>query len=104
MQIGNFTFEFRRTTQGLELHVNNSRKHGIMDLVTDNDLAKIGHWFTPSAPPTDNGIDRTVVEQIISAGIRSLAKAMHPDTETGSTEEMAKLNNTADQIRERLRR
>jgi len=35
---------------------------------------------TQDGPPSDNGMDHNAAELIITAGIRNLAKGMHPDT------------------------
>jgi len=84
---------FRLTVQG--------RPYGV---TTDVTLAELHRLAAYLAPPSDNGgLDMEMVGRIISVGIRSLAKGTHPDTETGSTEEMARINATADQMRERIR-
>ena len=105
MQTSDWIFEVFRSGPGLRLKVTETKaRRAIEGGVTESDLARIGHWFSPPAPKTDNGVDHKVVEQIITAGIRALAKNLHPDIEGGSTEEMARLNNVADQIRGKLRR
>ena len=66
MQVGNWTFELLRSNQGLMLKVTLHKAGAIMELVTENDLAQIGQWFSP-APKKDNGMDHNAAELIIAA-------------------------------------
>ena len=103
MQVGELTFDVFRSGQGLMLKVTQTKAgRAVQGLVTPEDLARLGHRFSPK-PGTDNGMDFKLAEEIITRGYRSLSLLLHPDT-GGSTEEMMKLNNVADQIREKLRR
>jgi Putative quorum-sensing-regulated virulence factor len=45
-------------------------------------------------------IDVALVDQIVRAGVRSLALRIHPDREGGDNDAMMKVNATADLIRE----
>ena len=47
-------------------------------------------------------IDLKVVDEIISAGVRSLARTHHPDS-GGDHEKMVQINNAADWLREKAR-
>jgi hypothetical protein len=51
-----------------------------------------------SAPRLVLGLDRTMVEDVIAAGLRSLAPRCHPDT-GGSHDRMVSLNVAADWLR-----
>ncbi len=104
MQVGNWTFEIFRSNQGLELHVTSHKAAHIYGLVTENDLARIGHWFSPATTPKTDGIDRAAAEQIISAGVRELAKKHHPDKGGGSSEIMTAVNGAADWLRDQILR
>ena len=103
MQIGNFTFEVFRSNQGLRLRVALPlTRSGLEGAISENDLARLGGFFTPAPSPV-NGMDTKLAEEIITRGYRSLARVLHPDA-GGSNDAMGILNNTADLIRERLRR
>jgi len=103
MQIGDLAFDVFRGPQGLMLKCTQIRARSAVEgVVKPEDLARLGVWFSPSVPLTDNGLDIEMVDRIVNAGLRALAKNLHPDA-GGSNEAMGILNNTADQIRERLR-
>jgi hypothetical protein len=51
-------------------------------------------------PSVERGVDRTTVEEIVGAGLRSLAKKYHPDLEGGSEEDMKRINLAASCLRE----
>src|SRR5215813_1731467 len=44
-------------------------------------------------------IDLALVDEIVRAGVRTIAKSVHPDVD-GDNQKMAMVNRTADQIRE----
>ncbi len=60
------------------------------------DAAQRAFGIMPSAPQ----VDRTTVEEIVGAGLRSLAKKYHPDLEGGSEEDMKRVNLAAAWLRE----
>ena len=104
MQVGELLFEVFRSGRGLRLKVTLPKARSAVEgVVTENDLARIGQWFSPPAPKNDNGMDFKLAEEIITRGYRSLSLLLHPDV-GGSNEGMKFLNVTADQIREKLRR
>lgn len=105
MQIGELAFDVFRSPQGLILKCTQIKARSAVEgVVKAEDLARIGHWFSPPVPPAGNGLDIEMVDRIVNAGLRALAKNLHPDLEGGSNTEMAKINATADDIREKLRR
>ena len=50
----------------------------------------------------EGAIDLSVVDEIVKAGVRSLAKVHHPDT-GGNHQRMVAINNAAEWLREKAR-
>jgi len=102
-QIGELLFELFPSRQGLMLRVSHLKARvGLEGRLTEKDRARLGGWFSPPAPPIENGLDLKLVHKIVSAGVRVLARKAHPDA-GGSNERMSKLNTAAEEIRSRLR-
>lgn len=99
MKIGTLEITVIKTSSGLCLTIKGPI-YGLETVVTEEDLGRLGAWFSP-APKTDNGVDLETANRIITSGVRALSKKHHPDA-GGSNDRMTKLNTVADEIRSRI--
>ena len=97
MKIGNLDITVIKTNSGLRLHVA-QQTYGIEGNVTPRDLQRLAVYLSPAR---ENGVDLKLADEIVSAGLRVLARKSHPDA-GGSNDKMKALNNAADSIKKRI--
>lgn len=101
MQVGNLSVEVVRVGEnGLKLRVA-GQTYGVEGDVTLGQLQALAGYLMPEK--AGNVVNLAVAEEILGAGVRSLARRRHPDVAGGSGEKMKTINAVRDQILERLR-
>lgn len=101
MQVGNLSVEvFRVGESGLKLRVA-GHTYGVETNVGMGELLALARYLMPE-PEKKSDVDLNLVEEVLSAGVRALARKRHPDA-GGSNERMAAVNAAVDWIREKVR-